>query len=102
MSLNKTIFVQAYFKPPYEIVQKKWFGLHEKKIKVDVEIDADRLNSDLEIVIKSLNNDGYNVVNITPITSARYDYGSSGGPNMTAGWGYGYSFTEGVIVLGVK
>jgi hypothetical protein len=96
---NKSIFVQAYFKPPYQIVQKKWFGLSERKIKIDSEIDADRLNSDLEIVIKSLNNDGYNIISITPITSARYDMGTIG---TDAGWGYGYSFTEGIIVLALK
>jgi len=84
----------------------------------DCEIDTDRLATDLEQVISSLNNEGYKVQSITPVISGAYNYkyqdqgisssarilgkteAVSGGASY--GYGYGYSFTDSLIVIAEK
>ena len=73
----------------------------------DKTIDITRLNNDVNIEIENLNNQGYEIISITPITSGQYKYDFEA-PIVNArdlpsyGWGYGFSYTCGVIVIAKK
>jgi hypothetical protein len=62
----------------------------------DCVIDGQRLQADTQAVVENLNTEGYEVVSITAISSGRH---TSREAVAGASWGYGYSLTEGVIVL---
>jgi hypothetical protein len=84
----------------------------------DCEIDGERLSKDIEIAIQSLNQADYEVIAISPVISGNYFYKYqaegissskrffsetekvSGGASY--GFGYGYSFTEGVTIVAKK
>ncbi|MCR4305184.1 MAG: hypothetical protein NUV63_13360 [Gallionella sp.] len=71
----------------------------------DREIDGKRLSTDVEQAIAALLSEGYNISCVIPVISGEYksDFGPqamSAGSNY--GWGYGYSFTEGVTIVGTK
>lgn len=133
--MNKVVFVKARFKPKYGHVdatvqpneQKKGLFVRRKEqpkeeIKPlqhvgwsDCEIDGVRLAEDLALAVEGLNNEGYEIVSITPITSGnyRYEYNTEGvasafslltGTEKVSGglnysYGYGYSYTEGMLIL---
>lgn len=81
--MNKTIFVQAY--PQDEIK-----GM----------IDGIRLSNDIQANVERLNQDGYKVLNITPITSGTYFEKNPTWKLLDkANYAVGYSYTEGVIIL---
>jgi hypothetical protein len=68
----------------------------------DCQIDLVQLE-ELNTAIKELNTDGYEVVSVTPITSGQYDSHFSEGngfkkKGMKGSYGYGYSYTEGLII----
>jgi len=69
----------------------------------DSEIDGGRLTQDLQQAVRQLNNDGYDVVSVTPVASGSYRWkyeqaqGSTYGGGY--GYGYGYSYTEGIIFV---
>lgn len=73
----------------------------------DKTIDIVRLNEDINQEITNLNNSGYEVISITPITSGEYKYDYEA-PTVNAqfrpsyGWGYGFSYTNGVIITAKK
>lgn len=128
--MNKVVFIAAPFKPiledlsvsvPTGEVKRGLFGgekevtrKERKTIQTgvsDSKIDGEALSVAIGQAISELNKDGYDVISITPITSGSYDYreiSSSvrvmGGTEMMDGgaWGYGYSFTSGVLLLGKK
>ncbi len=87
MSNIRSIFVQANFN-----TKKGFFG-GDKSTDM---IDGEQLNDDLQIVLEALNNDGYSIVSVTPITSGKDNYRNG------VGYGYGYSYTEGLIVVAKK
>jgi len=119
---NITVFVKAHFKPvgrevsikvPTGEFKKSLFGgqkeVTRKEVKweqtgwSDTEIDGNRLSRDLQNEISGLNENGYEVISVTAITSGNYSWekgpqGDVGG----YGYGYGYSFTEGVLVVAKK
>ncbi|QIA65718.1 hypothetical protein GT360_19550 [Vibrio astriarenae] len=125
--INKVVFVEAKFKPVGKIntimvpsgEKKKGLFGGEKDIMTeersweqtgwsDCEIDGGKLSEDLQNAIMSLNKEGYEVISVTPVTSAKYkydwdqqkgrrDYGGSG-----YGYGYGYSYTEGLTIVAKK
>lgn len=89
----------------------------------DSEIDGVRLAEDCQKTIDSLNNEGYSVISITPVESGAYTYqaqevasstevttvgGGIGKGKVTekisggVSYGYGYSYTEGLIVVASK
>lgn len=131
---NKVVYVKAKFKPVGKEVtlsvptgeKKKGFLGGEKEITrketrwqqtgwSDCEIDGERLAEDIADTIVQLNEDGYEVVSVLPITSGNYFYkyqsqgvtshrrmlseteAVSGGASF--GFGYGYSYTEGVSII---
>ncbi|HFI1934029.1 TPA: hypothetical protein ACGPMY_004492 [Yersinia enterocolitica] len=125
--MNKTVYVTSYFEPIYKEVTvkvptgntKRFLGLididekiRQKKIVQDgwsdCQIDGKRLNDDINKAIQSLNDEGYEVVSITPITSGnwalKYEQNShtNGNGKGSYGYGYGYSYTEGVMLLASK
>lgn len=125
--MNKTVYVTSYFEPIYKEVTvkfptgntKRFLGLididekiRQKKIVQDgwsdCQIDGKRLNDDINKAIQSLNDEGYEVVFITPITSGnwalKYEQNShtNGNGKGSYGYGYGYSYTEGVMLLANK
>ncbi|EBR3468898.1 TPA: hypothetical protein G8N71_000671 [Salmonella enterica] len=75
-----------------EVVQEGWS---------DCQVDGERLNEDITRTVDKLNQDGFEVISITPVTSGnwgfKYDSGSIN--NGTGRGGYGYSYTEGVLIL---
>lgn len=131
--MNKTVVVKAYF-ITYEIEEPKIYddsvgdkiknfflkaavnrqinsgvksNKEPQKHISDKTIDIVRLNEDINREIIELNNSGYEVVSITPITSGEYKYDYEA-PMINArdrpsyGWGYGFSYTCGVIIMAKK
>ncbi|ECS3195536.1 hypothetical protein BCP47_15765 [Salmonella enterica subsp. enterica serovar Kentucky] len=122
--MNKTVYVPSYFQPIYKEVTvkvptgntKRFLGFIdiEKKIRKkevvqegwsDCQVDGERLNEDITRTVDKLNQDGFEVISITPVTSGnwgfKYDSGSinNGTGRGGYGYGYGYSYTEGVLIL---
>lgn len=126
--MNKVVYVPAYFeaefkektvKIPTGEVKKGFFGIEsevtrkEKQLVQtgwsDTIIDSERLSNDLNKVVSQLNDEGFEVISITPITSGNYNYDhnfSSGGFESNGyggyGYGYGYSYTSSLIVVAKK
>ena len=71
-------------------------------------IDGERLANDIAEAVSRLNDEGFEVVSLTPITSGEYKYQwnqQDGGDNWGGsgyGYGYGYSYTEGVTIVAKK
>lgn len=100
-NLEITKYIKAYFK--MAVVEKNRFlGLSKSQecIVSGSEIDGERLSDDLQKAITIINQSGYSVVSITPITSGNdvHDYQNGIG----YGWGAGYSYTEGLVVMARK
>ena len=128
--MNKVVHIQAYFMPEYEDkkvkvatgeTRKTIFGGEKEVTRKEIQrvqkgwsetfIDTERLASDLDTQVKKLNDDGYEVVSVTPITSGTYSFKydvSSGGNSNNGyggygyGYGYGYSYTASLIVTAKK
>lgn len=135
--VNKVVYINAYFKPVGKYVTvnvptgetKKGFFGGEKPVCAkqqqwqqtgwsDCLIDGVRLSKDIAGAVDSLNQDGFEVVSVTPITSGAYCYqysaqGITSSPRIlletekvsgggSYGYGYGYSFTEGVTLIARK
>lgn len=126
--MNKVIFVEAPFKSildelsvsvPTGEIKKGFFGREKevarkerKVIQTGVsnsKIDGIALGIAIDQAVSSLNQDGYEIVSITPVTSGSYDFReisssmATGQPIIEGGgYGYGFSFTSGVLLLGRK
>ncbi len=129
--MNKTIVVQAHFityeMEEYRIIYNesvgnkiKNFFFKERPLNLggnknnksqkhnsDKTIDIVRLNEDINQEVERLNNSGYEIISITPITSGeyKYDYKAptiNAGSRASYGWGYGFSYTSGVIITAKK
>ncbi len=77
----------------------------------DCEIDGGQLAENLQSAISNLNEDGYEVISVSPIESGKYDYkydykthsmGASGGAGYGYGYGYGFSHTEDLTIIARK
>ena len=109
MILNKTIFIQAFHKKlwkeevtdvPTGEVRKGLFGREKPVLEKqtehvhvgfsDSDIDGARLASDIQTAIEDLQKEGFELVSLTPVISGNRSNG------------YGYSFTEGVIMISKK
>ena len=120
--MNKLVYVKARFKPvgceievqePTGETRQGLFGKKEvfrrkKKWKQtgwsDKEIDGMQLAQDIDKVVDELNGQGYEVISITPITSGAYSYKilPTFGSQCDAAYGYGFSYTKGVVILARK
>lgn len=131
--MNKVVHIPAYFiavgkektvKVPTGETKKGLFG-GEKEITrkekqfvqtgwSETQIDSERLAKDLEIAINKLNDEGYEVANITPVISGKYNYDYKTDKNYSTsekhsygwgygyGYGYGYSYTDSLIIIAKK
>ncbi len=117
--MNKVVHIPAYWaelgenrskKTPTGEKAKNHWGLVTKVYVEETEwvktgisdcrIDSLRLSKDLANAIETLNNDGYEVVTVTPITSGTYDKGIF--MIGDGSYGYGYSYTNSLIVTARK
>jgi len=128
--INRVVYVKAHFKEewverrvlvPLEghriSILGRWsmpirFQRVTKDVKVatsDCEIDGERLTEDIRAATLALNEQGYRVVSVSPITSGqfspRFDKKSRSRNLMRNAMrqiGYGFSYSEGVVVIGEK
>jgi len=125
--MNKIVYVEAKFKPVGKVKtvkvptgeKKKGFFGGDKDVMTkekrweqtgwsDCEVDGGLLAEDLHAAIANLNDEGYEVVSVAPVTSGKYDYrweehrggNSHGGSGY--GYGYGFSYTEGFTIVGKR
>lgn len=126
---HKTVFVNAFFGNAYreKVVHiptgetKKLLGVlsYDETVKSsakvatgpsDSVVDGKRLAYDMQLAIVGLEEDGYEVVSVMPVTSGCHHHevrevkGKGFTATPVAGWGYGYgfSYTEGVIITARK
>lgn len=84
--MNKLVRVAAEFRQSKGVL----FGTNTS----DCRIDDARLERDIQLALVSLNDEGYEVVQLMPVTSGNYlGAGSQGG---------GWSFTEAVLIVARK
>ena len=123
--MNKVVYVEAHFKPVGKVKtisvptgeKKKGFFGGEKVVTrkeeqweqtgwSDSEVDGERLAQDIERAVNELNESGYEVVSLTPITSGDYNWAfrTADSPKKSWGYGYGYgfSYTEGMTIIARK
>jgi hypothetical protein len=108
--MNRTVYVPALFKEIREshTIQvpsgKRGFLGHEKTTAEerwasegysDSEIDGERLQRDVQQAVDGLNKEGYEVFSLAPVESGAYNWSPEG-------YSYGYSYTEGMIILARK
>ncbi|WP_080068305.1 hypothetical protein, partial [Salmonella enterica] len=114
--MNKTVYVPSYFQPIYKEVTvkvptgntKRFLGFIDIEEKIrkkevvqegwsDCQVDGERLNEDITRTVDKLNQDGFEVISITPITSGnwgfKYDSGSINNGTGRGGYGYGYGYS---------
>lgn len=97
VKVEKGIFSKRFVEeqiPIYE-KQKVW---HSEGYS-DKEMDGKKFTKRIEKAIADLEKGGFEVINIIPLISGRYKNDYSSSPNMSFGWGYGFSYTEGVTIL---
>jgi len=126
---SETVFVQASFRPnivrePVKILTGEtttsFFGLlskdetrtewKERQHGFTSQIDGERLASDVSRAIYKKTREGFTVQSVTPVTSGDWAYNTgeiAGGTANTPiqghfGYSYGYSFTEGVMIVFLK
>ncbi len=118
--MNRIEYVPASFAPIGKEVNVKVpvgeeKGLFGKKTKYEKRkewqqtgysdrlVDGEKLAKDIAKKAQILNQDGFEVTAITPVTSGAYKYAreakSGPGWGWGYGYGYGYGFTEGVVIL---
>lgn len=123
--MNKVVYVPAFFAPigkektakiPTGKKTTGFFGGEKdvvKKVKQWVQtgfsdciVDNEKLSDDLSVAVEKLNQGGFEVVSITPITSGDYSWKTYGGgvreSSYGYGYGYGYSYTSSLIVTAKK
>jgi len=119
--MNKVVFVQAYFvavgenrivKIPTGEKKKGFLGgesdvTREEKKWVqtgfsDKQIDTARLTKDLQEAVERLNKEGYEVVSVSDVISGDYNYKLEWAAQAGRGMGYGYSYTDGLLVVARK
>jgi hypothetical protein len=108
--MNKTVYVSALFKEIGECrtVQvpsgKRGFLGRETTTSEqrwvsegysDSEVDGARLQRDVQRAVDELNAEGYDIVSLVPVESGAYNWSPEG-------YSYGYSYTEGIIILARK
>ncbi len=91
--MNKVVFVPAHFQPlgenktvkvPTGEKKQGFFGGEKDVTRKETQwvqtgwsdclIDGQRLAKDLAQMVSALNNEGYEVVSVTPVTSGAYDW----------------------------
>lgn len=100
--MNKVVYVAAHFQKIGGKAADAWSRKKSPK-QSDSLVDAERLSQDIAAAVQALNDEGYEVQSVTPVTSGKYDFApihGSGSVFESGGYGYGYSFTQGVTIIG--
>lgn len=126
--MQKVEFIPARFMPIMEKKIRKvptgekkigFWGKEKEVVENKVEwvrtgwsdsiVDGERLAEDLATTISKLNEEGYQILSVVPITSGAYNYNDQDVSKLNldnaylkAGYGYGYSFTSGLMVTATK
>jgi len=112
--MNKVVFLKAYFLPvgKNEVVKiptrEKEKRVSRRRVRCheggkemgtdgfsDSIIDTGRLTKDLQETVEKLNKEGYEIVSLTQVISGQYAYDFRS-------YGYGYSYTDGLMVVARK
>ncbi|MGS0682116.1 hypothetical protein ACVBIL_13225 [Shewanella sp. 125m-7] len=107
---QKIVLVKSYFAKIETDKREEVWAAKPKKSEFEYstcKIDSERLNNDLQLAIETLNNDGYKVVQITPVTSGDFAFRDhfsdphflGNGVSTEGGYGYGFSYTDSLIIL---
>jgi hypothetical protein len=89
--MDKVVRVDAHF-AEITFTETGLFGGKKKQSTSNCKIDAPRLERDVQAALGSLNNEGYEVIQIMPVTFGDYIYGTVA---QTVGW----SFTGAVLIV---
>ena len=101
--INRVVRVRCHF---YVFTSTHKKLLSRKEVRTgresDCIIDDARLERDVASAVAALNRDGYEVVSMTPLTSGNHrQNGSQMRPSgQITGWGYGWSYTDSVLIVG--
>ncbi len=107
---QKVVFVKSYFAKIETDKREQMWAANPKTTEFEFstcKIDSERLNNDLQQAISSLNQQGYKVIQITPVTSGDFAFKDhfsdphllGNGVSTEGGYGYGFSYTDSLIVL---
>ncbi|WOT04432.1 hypothetical protein [Shewanella youngdeokensis] len=107
---QKTLLVKSYFAKIETDKREQMWAANPKTSQWEYsscKVDSERLNNDLQQAIAQLNDDGYQVVQITPITSGDFQFSDhSTDPHLlgssvstAGGYGYGFSYTDSLVIL---
>src|SRR4028118_1350924 len=88
--MNRVVWIEAEFQVSEQEKKTLWGKVKKKRIASSCRIDGQRLARDIQSTVDQLNEQGYEVVAVTPVTSGMFSSWSKGG--------LGYSFTEGALV----
>lgn len=104
---QKVVLVKSYFS---KIKGGKGEALWTNNPYVEYsrcKIDSERLNNDLQKAIEQLNEEGYRIMQITPVVSGLYDFSNnttstgvfSNAISSDGGYGFGFSYTDSMIIV---
>ncbi|GIU33526.1 hypothetical protein L2719_07970 [Shewanella schlegeliana] len=107
---QKIVLVKSYFAKIKTDMREEMWAAKPKTSDFEYstcKIDSDRLNADLQQALETLNQDGYKVVQITPVTSGDFAFKDhfsdphllGNGVTTEGGYGYGFSYTDSLIIL---
>lgn len=107
---QKVVFVKSYFAKIETDKREQMWAAKPKTSEFEYstcKIDSERLNADLEQAITALNQQGYKVMQITPVISGDFAFKDhfsdphllGNGVSTEGGYGYGFSYTDSLIVL---
>ena len=107
---QKVVFVKSYFAKIATDKGEQMWAAKPKTSEFEYstcKIDSERLNNELQQAITTLNQQGFKVVQITPVTSGDFAFKEhfsdphllGNGVSTEGGYGYGFSYTDSLIVL---
>jgi hypothetical protein len=121
--LNKVVCVPAFFAPvgkdktvkvPTGEKTTGFFGGEKDVVRKekqwiqtgfsDCVVDSERLTEDLNSAVENLNQNGYEVLCVSSITSGDYSWKTyaAGDSSYGHGYGYGFSYTSSLIITAKK
>ncbi len=120
--MDRTVYVPAHGVPIGRYVNKKvpsgkkkrtllglgkekdileWRNIWQQTGFSSCEIDGKRLAQDVQVEIDKLNAQGFKIISISPVISGNWSRGKMN-TSQDSVYGYGYSYTSGMIILARK
>ena len=107
---QKVVLVKSYFAKIATDKREEMWAAKPKTSEFEYstcKIDIERLDTDLQQAIASLNQQGYKVMQITPVLSGDFAFKDhfsdphllGNGVSTEGGYGYGFSYTDSLIIL---